>query len=125
MAPDSPAYLRWSGVNFTVVVAVVAKRRIDRIVALQTFPGIGPVAAASRLLLVRFATADAEHGQGAVRSCFDPHPEAAQVRLFADQADGRFVALIAGHGDLARLLDYRSLRQAGVDISAVETYLPY
>lgn len=122
---ETPEYLAFSGTNFTPwSKRVVARCRIDRVVAVQAFPGNAPIGPGSRLLLVR-VTGAASAVEAFSSRCFTGHPNVSQVRGFSEETAERMHLLVGGHGDLARLIDSAAAAESAIRIDAVETYLPY
>ncbi len=122
---DTPAYLARAGVNFTPwSKRVVARCRIDRVAAVQAFPGDALIEAGARLLHVRLS-GTAAAAERFARAVFEGQAGVAQIRGFTDAASGRVELLVSGQGDLAALMDPAAAREAGLEVAVVETYLPY
>ncbi len=122
---DTPAYLARAGVNFTPwSKRVVARCRIDRVAAVQAFPGEHLTVPGARLLHMRL-TGSAAAAERFVRGCLAGRPAVQQIRGFADTASARLDVLVSGAGDLAALVEPAAAQEAGVALVGIETYLPY
>lgn len=128
---QSAGYMAFVGANFTPwTQRILARTKVTRVEAVQTYPGDATTLSAPRHLVLRLTGVgkdETKQIEEAAKQCFLDKPCVTQLRIFAGSgADtGSVLVIVAGSGDLEALLNLASFHAWASHIELIESYLRY
>jgi hypothetical protein len=128
---QTPGYMAFVGANFTAwTKRILARTKVTRIEAVQTFPGDAVTASAPRHLVLRWtgvSKAAAAQIEDAAKQCFLDKAGVTQLRVFAGNgADaGSVLVIVGGTSDLEALADAGAFHLFAPHLQLIESYLAY
>lgn len=128
---QTSGYMAFVGANFTPwTKRILARTKVTRVEAVQTFPGDAVTISAPRHLVLRWTGVSREVAaqiENTAKQCFLDRSGVTQLRVFAGSgADaGSVLVIVAGSSDLEAQLDPDAFRAFAMHLQLIESYLAY